>query len=112
MADLLIKGMKMPENCAKCPFSEADYGYCTADIRLRDAGYVEQRPEWCPLVEIPKHGRLIDAGELCKGLLERWETADKNAESVISQVMSDIVTPIVIGTPTVIEAREGGEQDA
>lgn len=55
---------------------------------------------------LPKgHGRLIDSDELSNRLLERWEIADKNMEKLVSNVMADIVCPIVIGTPTIIEAE-------
>ena len=47
--------------------------------------------------------RLIDADELCNRLLERWKTADKNKEELIKRLMADVVTPIVVGTPTVCD---------
>lgn len=45
--------------------------------------------------------RLIDADELCNGLLDRWKTADENNEELIKHLMADVVTPIVVSTPTV-----------
>ena len=66
-------------------------------LRLYDAVY-----NGTPL---PKgHGRLIDADELCNALLTKWETADKEKEVMICAVMADIVTPIVVGQDTIIEA--------
>ena len=64
MADLLIKGMEMPKDCADCdihnPFSETPY--CR---RLLQAIPLEGRLENCPLVEVPTHGRLIiEDGEM------------------------------------------------
>ena len=57
---IIIKGMKMPENCVDCDIvheEENAYG----------EGYIHDNkgrlPE-CPLVEIPPHGRLIDADAL------------------------------------------------
>ena len=51
---VLIKGMEMPENCKDCRFHGR--GFCfLAD--LKDNGN-------CPLVEVPPHGRLIDADKL------------------------------------------------
>ena len=53
---ILIKGMEMPKNCIrKMPikFSELD---------LRDG--------LCPLIELPPHGRLIDADALIKQMTE------------------------------------------
>lgn len=76
MADLLIKGMKMPQNCDECNFVRMEsefHGICTA-IR-NDVCYVypdKGKPEWCPLVEVPAHGRLIDADVLYEKTAE-WE---------------------------------------
>jgi len=64
MADLLIKGMEMPKSCEACPCKTADaFGglgcQATGYIPLRKAN--QDRPDWCPLVLVPDHGRLIDA---------------------------------------------------
>lgn len=45
--------------------------------------------------------RLIDAEVLAEGLSKRWHTADENAEIIISEVMANVVIPILAGTPTV-----------
>lgn len=52
--------------------------------------------------------RPIDADALCIDLMERWKTADKNKEEMIIAVMADIVTPIVVGQPTIQLEREKG----
>ena len=60
---VLIKGMKMPEDCFSCPLKEE--GFC--NITNAYAGEINERNSDCPLVEIPEtHGRLIDADELKK----------------------------------------------
>lgn len=51
---VLIKGMEMPNNCGACPLRLA---WC------RERIYMVTRPERCPLVPVPPHGRLIDADE-------------------------------------------------
>ena len=66
-----IKGMEMPKSCP-CILVGVGYDlYCsfTSGIpsRMREYGECcekETRPDWCPLVEIPSHGRLIDADAL------------------------------------------------
>lgn len=72
---VLIKGMRMPENCIKCPMQFGGMCYVMpADVdESRVAPTVEEalkqgKPDWCPLVEIPEpHGRLIDGDALqCK----------------------------------------------
>lgn len=45
--------------------------------------------------------RLIDADKLCEDLLNRWSIADTRKEELIRQIMADIVTPIVVGQPTI-----------
>ena len=72
---ILIKGMRMPENCIKCPMQFGGMCYVMpADVdESRVAPTVEEavkqgKPEWCPLVEVKEpHGRLIDGDALqCK----------------------------------------------
>lgn len=45
--------------------------------------------------------RLIDAEALASDLMERWNTADEDAEKEIIAVLANIVTPILVGQPTV-----------
>lgn len=79
---VLIKGMKMPESCHQCV---AGYGGFCFVCSAEDDGVCPDhgRPEWCPLVELPPHGRLIDADELVadiKGQAERLWTLDAVSE--------------------------------
>jgi len=63
---VLIKGMKMPENCIKCPMQFGGWCYVSPpEIDERVAPTVDKaveqgKPEWCPLVDLGKHGDLID----------------------------------------------------
>lgn len=52
---VVIKGMKMPANCAQCSLR---VGHC------KERMYMEHRPDNCPLVDLGSHGRLIDADAL------------------------------------------------
>lgn len=59
---VLIKGMEMPTNCDVCPF--CDYASARCDA-VKGAPYTpesryEKRADFCPLIEVPPHGRLID----------------------------------------------------
>ena len=67
---VIIKGMEMPKNCRECNFcSEINFEgylwfdfYCRAKDKEFDLDKNKDKPNWCPLVEIPTpHGRLIDA---------------------------------------------------
>ena len=55
-----IKGFPLPNNCGACPLRLA---WC------RERIYMVTRPERCPLIPVPDHGRLVDADALCEGLV-------------------------------------------
>ena len=105
MADLLIKGMEMPKTCDDCILAEqgswlgAQEGwehFCIADCDELRTVYHGEKPEWCPLVEVPTHGRLIDADELLNDVR-------KNSESYFAD---DFAHEWVDRQPTIIEASE------
>lgn len=50
-----IKGFPLPNNCGACPLRLA---WC------RERIYMVTRPERCPLIPVPEHGRLIDGDKL------------------------------------------------
>ena len=60
---ILIKGMEMPTGCLSCDFCNpfVDEPYCR---RLMRRTPKVSRLDGCPLIEIPPHGRLIDADAL------------------------------------------------
>lgn len=98
MSDLLIKGMEMPSNCMECPMWAMGTAcqHCKANDRWESYRKTDKRQdvadrlrEGCPLVEIPTHGRLIDADLF---LATHW--------------MSDVVSDAIKDTPTVMEASE------
>lgn len=71
---ILIRGMEMPKNCKECRFcvngftDDAPMYECAVQSYENVSVLVESggkpfdfRPDWCPLTELPPHGRLIDA---------------------------------------------------
>ena len=64
---ILIKGMEIPQSCYDCPFQhpckhDEDKDYC---VVIDDFLYCyNMEANNCPLIEVPPHGRLIDADEL------------------------------------------------
>ena len=101
---ILIKGMRMPENCIKCPMQFGGMCYVMpAEVdESRVAPTVEDawkqgKPDWCPLVEIPEHGRLIDADKMCADLV----TVDPQYETMIEWCIQ-----VTNAQPTVIEGSE------
>lgn len=78
---ILIKGMKRPKQCSECPLLHEDYDalsgllsiYCSLDafqildIEVEDINQLYDKIEeqkHCPLIELPRHGRLIDADKI------------------------------------------------
>ena len=100
---ILIKNMKMPEDCGACDLCTGDgecmalYGENLWNYIPDDAKYFpnDWKYEKCPLVKVPTpHGRLIDADEL----------ANKTFYSVTSAPY--ITYKKFVDAPTVIEAEE------
>ena len=102
---MLIKGMEMPTSCDKCRFcvngftDDAPMYECAVQSEDIVSVLVESngkpfdfRPDWCPLIELPPHGRLIDADAI----------QDYNVETFGQRLL------IIDTAPTVIEA-EGSE---
>lgn len=59
---ILIKGMQMPTCCRKCKLI-GEYG--CAIVGAVGTAYTDgKRSRDCPLIELPPHGRLIDADAL------------------------------------------------
>ena len=64
---VLIKGMEMPQRCKECDLyiDGACYAKGYRDYRsIMDMS----KPADCPLIEVPPHGRLIDADALINEL--------------------------------------------
>ena len=101
---VLIKGMKMPNNCMACDIEEPDdYGsvyrcpliYKGYTSKIRQDGKLPK----CPLVELPeKHGRLIDAD-----LLKNEYPHDTDWDYPVNT--NCYVSGSIDNAPTVIEAE-------
>lgn len=60
-----IKGMEMPESCYNCEFTNDCFYLCKAahPYKPLENDCEERRPDWCPLVEVQPHGRLVIEGD-------------------------------------------------
>ena len=101
---IYIKGMEMPDTCEDCPFYvEADemletVDWCYVLGRTLGRGTEKEIGGYdCPFIEIPPHGRLIDADALMADVR-------KNAESYFAD---DFAHEWVDRQPTIIPAEEG-----
>ena len=108
---VIVKGMEMPERCGQCFLR---VGNCEQRI------YMEQRPKGCPLVEIPPHGRLIDADVFAENiknvsirqgykntLIDEYLSVDDVFDAIIDELTGKTLYGFELN-PTIIEA-EGSE---
>ena len=101
-----IKEMEIPKSCP-CKLVGVGYDlYCsfTSGIPSRMREYrecceKEKRPDWCPLVEVPPHGRLIDADAFEKENAYFWN------RDFINPKYEDTLADLVNAAPTIIEAE-------
>jgi hypothetical protein len=107
---VLIKNMRVPEDCFSCPLKEE--GYC--NLTNAYAVLINERDSDCPLVSVPEsHGRLIDADAAMKqwGLDKATkygnETSEQQHFSYSTMMMYEIVD-ILDDAPVVIEAEGEG----
>lgn len=93
MMGVYIKGFPLPNNCGACPLRLA---WC------RERIYMVNRPERCPLVPVPPHGRLIDADAKVQTQLyddehEEWTDVEMTVEEDLGYCNNEV--------PTIIETE-------
>lgn len=76
-----IKGMEMPKTCCYCPLMGYDPDREWFDSMARTGAHIcaltgelidnTKRAEHCPLIPVPKHGRLVDADALRQAFWKR-----------------------------------------
>ena len=93
---VLIKGMEMPTRCGECPLSLYSHSPCWKNGGALDW---EHRPNWCPLVPVPPHGRLIDAD----APIPLVDTHGKNIEVTVAHIIEENFGVVNV----IIEAEEG-----
>lgn len=98
-----IKGFPLPNNCGACPLRLA---WC------RERIYMVTRPERCPLVPVPEHGRLIDADAFerleCNGCDGACEALPCDCTNCDAECRCDFMLDIH-AAPTIIPADKEGE---
>lgn len=101
---VIVKGMEMPKNCEECMVYvryktwSGDHG-CFCGLTKRDVINSKKIEDLCPLIEIPPHGKLIDADRL---LTDRMKSKYYHLPN------GDIAIPIIDieHAPTVLEEEE------
>ena len=108
MADILIKGIKMPNKKHFLQILIAENG----DLSYEDACYDFPRTGFIlhesKAIEVPPHGRLIDADVLMETLKEVPIT-DEKTEGIFTKMMCDFAIQILEKSVTVLEASKETE---
>lgn len=88
---ILIKDMEMPKHCGECGIE-----WCEKWKRLIIGGMsiAKTRPSDCPLIEVPPHGRLIDAEELFWKVYDYFGEDCETAENWMMRVINEAPTVI------------------
>lgn len=125
---VLIKGMNMPYGCANCDFvgspiydskGRAIYSCNVPVDGIRGKNVTEQVidmyeggggdyfPDWCPLTDLDKHGRLGDLDALIKFIEDRYEITWESDcyEGGIKDACNDILEKIDT-MPTIVESED------
>lgn len=109
---ILIRGMEMPKNCDSCPcYYETEGAWRNeCEVLQREHYITNERPDWCPLVELQPHGRLIDADALmamCGMAIDCYDCPNgEHGWCKRSQDATNICKAIE-DAPTIIETEEG-----
>ena len=97
--NLLIKGIEMPKNCCECPINIylCNYGY---KYLIQHRELYDKRADDCPLIEVPSHGRLIDADALLNLLNHCMFPSD-----MVTTTAVRMATNWIKDAPTIIETE-------
>lgn len=103
---MLIRGAKMPSCCMFCPISNATgCGLMNPPVIMTTREMLAGRPDWCPLVEIPAHGRLIDADALATHDNEDFDKSFAKDDATV-QWMHLFIQNRIAYAPTIIPAED------
>lgn len=95
---------EIPKNCFACPCGYETEGAFSNECQVLAREYEKDadiaRPNWCPLIEVPPHGRLIDADELKTA----FPTCDNSKDIKVASVRATINH-----MQTIIEAERSEE---
>lgn len=104
-----IKGMEMPFTCLTCDFHKCAGGvgdFCS--LTKRRQFRFKNRPNDCPLIEVPEpHGRLIDAEQLKETL--DYYIRESGWSDEINKAINWVKDEFINSEPTVIPASERNE---
>lgn len=97
MSGIYIKNMEMPKGVRPCLFASMDKNWkMVCIVGGKHQWHKDRRCDDCPIIEVPKHGRLIDAD----ALIERLEKVTKLKPYLESGI--NVAEAFVYSTPTII----------
>lgn len=108
-----IPGMEMPRHCRECCFEAEGYFCWVVEATRQDTdewlctqfyGDTQTRPDFCPLVSVPDHGRLIDADAAVRAGWTISRTYSASPTETVYEVKR------VDFLPTIIPADKEGEE--
>ena len=103
---IYIKGMQMPKNCHSCPMCLMRF--CQAgdrELSEQETRPNAKRPEDCPLIPVPPHGRLIDETDVINHFVELANDPwNQNVCTSWSNAFAEAAGDIC-DMPTIIEAE-------
>ena len=117
MSGIYIPGMEMPQNCCECfAFKSNASGnlFCKAKrlaFGKEDAEWLPKTtPNWCPLIPVPDHGRLIDADALRQAMYHQAFETDSPMQKWDSGcwIRYKMFERMEEAAPTIIPADEEG----
>ncbi len=119
---VLIK-MVMPKACWECPLKVHLFQqlWCIPSNKVIDRDDNTKREPDCPLIEVPPHGRLIDADAFAANLkdisvrqgykntlIDEYLTVDDVFDSIIDELTGKAIYGFEYN-PTIIEAEGSGK---
>ena len=102
-----IKDIEMSKSCYVCPFCDYVSARCDAvkgNPYTPESRY-EKRADFCPLVHVPPHGRLIDADALDTSILQAGFSYAITRRKL--RYTPGDVRQKIANAPTIIPAEEG-----
>ena len=105
---LLIRGMEMPSCCMFCPLSNScGCGLNNPPVLMTSKEMIADRPDWCPLVELPPHGRLGDLDRLEQMFVDIDNAPYSAFDGEEPFYSAEDAAQIIRLSPTIIPAEEG-----
>ena len=106
--------LEKPKCCSYCPMFNSEYEFC--QLTETDVPNSGVTVDWCPLVPVPDHGRLIDADALedyvialRRDAIHAYEWTGKSGEWSTRIAERERFAVMIEDEPTIIPAEEEAE---